>query len=296
VRELYSNVLEHRAAERKVMRESVKRRGKELGLALLNFAVVFGLLFGTQALILKRVGDTQGLLIVSVVVLAAYWAGTRWIEGHQPPELAGRSGVGEFAAGLGLGIVLFASVMGLLWMVGDYHPAGHGALAGLATGFLIALTVGIGEEIMVRGFIFRIVEIAGGTWMGVLLSSALFGAGHAFNPGATVLSSIAIALEAGVLLAAAYVVTGRLWFPIGLHTGWNFTEGSLFGMSVSGHDTTPGLLAGTLKGPVILTGGAFGPEASIFAVAVCLAAAALLLRRSIQLHRVKDPMWSRPKM
>jgi uncharacterized protein len=117
--------------------------------------------------------------------------------------------------------------------------------------------VGIGEETLVRGFVFRIVEIAGGTWIGVVVSSALFGAGHAFNPGETVISSIAIALEAGVLLAAAYVVTGRLWLPIGLHAAWNFTEGSLFGMSVSGYSTTPGLLAGTLKGPAILTGGAF---------------------------------------
>src|SRR5579872_80107 len=144
---------------------------------------------------------------------------------------------------------------------------------------------GIGEETLVRGFVFRIVEIAGGSWTGILVSSALFGAGHAFNPGATFISSIAIALEAGVLLAAAYVVTGRLWFPIGLHTGWNFTEGTLFGMSVSGHDTNPGLLAGTLKGPAILTGGAFGPEASILAVAVCLAVAVLILWRAVQLHR-----------
>jgi hypothetical protein len=59
--------------------------------------------------------------------------------------------------------------------------------------------------------------------------------------------------------------------------------------------TTPGLLAGTLKGPVNLTGGAFGPEASIFAVAVCLAVAVLLLWRTVQLHRVKAPLWSKPR-
>jgi hypothetical protein len=74
--------------------------------------------------------------------------------------------------------------------------------------------------------------------------------------------------------------------------GWNFTEGSVFGMSVSGLNTTPGLFAGTLKGPVILTGGAFGPEASIFAVVVCLVVAVLLLWRSVQLQRVKAPMWT----
>jgi hypothetical protein len=275
------------------MQISVKQRTKELGLALLNFAVVLGLLFGTRALIHGRVKDTVGLVILSAVIFAAYLAGRRWIEGHQPPELVGKGGVTEFAGGFGLGIALFSAVMALLWIVGDYHPAGKGSFSRLATGALIALMVGISEETLVRGFVFRIVEIAGGTWIGVFISSALFGAGHAFNPGATVVSSIAIALEAGVLLAAAYVLTGRLWFPIGLHTGWNFTEGSLFGMSVSGHDTTTGLFAGTLKGPVVLTGGAFGPEASIFAVAVCLAVAVWLLWRSVRLRRVKSTMWGR---
>ena len=277
------------------MRESVKPRGKELGLALLNFAVVLGLLFGTQALVRGRVDETGKTVVLSALVFAAYLAGTTWIEGHQPPELVGMARFIEFVAGLGLGIALFTAVMGLLWIVGDYRPAGHGSVSGLAIGALIALMVGIGEETLVRGFVFRIVEIAGGTWIGVLVSSALFGLGHAFNPGATVVSSVAIALEAGVLLAAGYIVTGRLRFPIGLHMGWNFTEGSLFGMSVSGFHTTAGLFAGTLRGPVILTGGAFGPEASIFAVGVCLAVAVLLLWRSIHLHRVKAPMWSRQR-
>jgi uncharacterized protein len=277
------------------MRESVKQRTKDLGLALLNFGLVLGLLFGTQILIRGHVKDTGASVILSAVVFFAYLAGTRWIEGHHPPELVRKCGVTKFAGGLGLGIALFSSVMVLLWIVGDYYPAGHGSASGLATGALAALMVGIGEETLVRGFVFRIVEIAGGTWIGVVVSSVLFGAGHAFNPGATIISSIAIALEAGVLLAAAYVVTGRLWLPIGLHAGWNFTEGSLFGMSVSGYSTTPGLLAGMLKGPVILTGGEFGPEASIFAVMVCLAVALLLLWRTVQLHRVKAPMWSRPQ-
>jgi CAAX protease family protein len=273
------------------MRESVKNKGKELGLALLNFAVVLGLLFGTQALIRGRVRGAGGQVVLSAVVFAAYLAGRKWIEGRQPPELVGKGGVAEFARGLGLGIALFSAVMALLWIFGAYHPSGRGSASGLATGALVALMVGIGEETLVRGFVFRIVEIAGGTWIGVLVSSALFGLGHAFNPGATALSSIAIALEAGVLLAAAYLLTGRLWFPIGLHAGWNFTEGSLFGMSVSGFDTKLGLLAGTLKGPAILTGGAFGPEASIFAVAVCLAVAVLLLWRTVKQQRVKSPLW-----
>ena len=81
------------------MRDSVKQRSKELGLALLNFVLVLGLLFGVQALLRGHVAGTEGLVILSVVIFAAYLAGTRWIEGHRPAELVGKRVVAEFARG-----------------------------------------------------------------------------------------------------------------------------------------------------------------------------------------------------
>jgi hypothetical protein len=98
---------------------------------LLNFAAVLGLLFSTQVLIRGHVKDTGAPVILSSVIFSAYLAGTRSIEGHQPPELVGKCDVTEFAGGFGLGIALFSSVMGLLWIVGDYHLAGHGSASGL---------------------------------------------------------------------------------------------------------------------------------------------------------------------
>jgi hypothetical protein len=96
-----------------------------------------------------------------------------------------------------------------------------------------------------------------------------------------------------VLLAAAYVLTGRLWFPMGLHAGWNFSEGSLYGLSVSGFTAKNALTQGALTGPVLLTGGSFGPEASIIAVILCLGVAILLLWRVAKLGRIHPPLWSR---
>ena len=86
-------------------------------------------------------------------------------------------------------------------------------------------------------------------------------------------------------------MTQRLWLPIGLHLGWNFTEGSVFGMSVSGNARQDSLIMGTLHGPNLLTGGAFGPEASILAVIVCLAASVIILWRMVKLRRVEPPGW-----
>lgn len=68
------------------------------------------------------------------------------------------------------------------------------------------------------------------------LDAVLFGAGHIPNPGATVFTTAAIALEAGIMLAAFYALTGRLWVSIGFHAAWNFTQGYIFGAAVSGGD------------------------------------------------------------
>jgi hypothetical protein len=80
---------------------------------------------------------------------------------------------------------------------------------------------------------------------------------------------------------------------MGLHAGWNFSEGSLYGLSVSGFTAKNALTQGSLSGPVILTGGAFGPEASIVAVLLCFGVAILLLWRAAKRGRIQPPLWSR---
>ena len=95
-----------------------------------------------------------------------------------------------------------------------------------------------------------------------------FGAAHLFNQNATVLSAVAITVEAGIFLGAAYMLTRRLWLPIGIHTGWNFTEGGVFGAAESG-SAPHGWLQSTTSGPAWLSGGEFGPEASVVTVIIC---------------------------
>jgi membrane protease YdiL (CAAX protease family) len=221
-----------------------------------------------------------------------YLAGAQWIERRSVPELAFRHALSEMAAGLVLGFVLFSTLMAILWAMGVFHPTGLGATA-LASGMAMAVTSGILEELLFRGILFRLSSRIVGTWGALLFTSALFGLVHIANPGATWGSSVAIMLEAGALLGAAYAVTGRLWLPIGMHMGWNFTEGSVFGMSVSGFSADSGWLRGSLNGPRLLTGGSFGPEASIVAVLLCLSLAAYLLYRTVRLGRIELPAWSR---
>lgn len=194
-------------------------------------------------------------------------------------------------SGFVLGLLLFTSVMLVLRLMGIYHYSGMGSFSGMLRGLAFATAAGVTEEVLFRGLLFRILSKAVGTWGALALTSGLFGAAHLANPGATLGSAIAIAVEAGILLGAAYVATGGLGVPIGIHIGWNFCEGSIFGMVVSGSNATASLVHGSLEGPTVLTGGAFGPENSIVAVILCLLVALYFVRRMWNEKRIESPMW-----
>ena len=231
-----------------------------------------------------------GALLIIVATLATYAAFVRFVERRGVTELARSGAASELGAGFALGFALFALTMLVLWLLGQVEVVAAGGWTAFGYPLLDAVIAAVTEEVLMRGVLFRIVEESLGSWIALAFSAALFGALHAFNPGATVTSSVAIALEAGVLLAAVFMLTRRLWMVIGLHAGWNFTEGGIFGASVSGGDAH-GMLASRFHGPDVLTGGAFGPEASIVAVLICLAAGAFFLWRG-RAHFVA-PLWRR---
>ena len=119
-----------------------------------------------------------------------------------------------------------------------------------------------------------------GTAVALLVSALIFGFVHISNNNATVWSSLAIAVEAGLLLGAAYKWSGTLWVPIGIHWSWNYFQGPIFGFAVSGNGTQS-LITPAIQGSDWLTGGSFGAEASIpaFVLGLALAIVFLLLPR-----------------
>lgn len=269
----------------------MRQRWKEVGLGFLTLLAIALAITAFQTVFRKFLSSSSGPLAVAATVLLVYLVSARWIERRRVAEFAPHRALPELAAGLATGFALFSATMTILWALGIFHFSGWGSTQALAGGLALALLAGITEEILFRGIFFRLSSRIVGTWGALLFTSSLFGAAHLANHGATLSSGLAIMLEAGILLGAAYALTGRLWLPIGLHIGWNFTEGSVFGMSVSGTNAATGLLRGSLSGPRILTGGAFGPEASIVAVLVCLAVATYLLYRTVKLGRIERPAW-----
>ena len=272
----------------------MRTRWKDAGLGTLTLVAVAAAMVVGEMVIRRHVPAMAARGLTALLVLGTYIAASKWIERRAVSDLDATRLLPEAASGFVAGLALFAIVMAVLWAAGVYHPAGRGAVTSLAASLAAAVGAAVTEEVLFRGVLFRVSAKLLGTWGALLFTAALFGAGHAFNHGATASSSLAIALEAGVLLAAAYAATQRLWVPIGLHIGWNFTESAIFSMQVSGGHARDGLIRGSLSGPRILTGGEFGPEASIVAVVICFAAALYFIRRIVVLHRIEPAVWSAP--
>ncbi|MGB2896313.1 MAG: type II CAAX endopeptidase family protein [Anaerolineales bacterium] len=148
------------------------------------------------------------------------------------------------------------------------------SVTGLLGGLLAFVLVGISEEIFSRGYhLQNLIEGLNLHWA-LFLSSIVFALLHFLNPSSSLMSTLGL-LAAGYFLAYGWVRTRKLWLSIGLHIGWNFFEGNVFGFQVSGLDTFR-LLLHTPSGPEFITGGSFGPEAGLIAIPAMLLGAWLV--------------------
>jgi membrane protease YdiL (CAAX protease family) len=151
----------------------------------------------------------------------------------------------------------------------------------LVYGVYMFLFVALLEENLCRGFLFQRLTDGAGFWVAQIAFGAVFVFGHWENPGMSgvtkVIASVDLFLGA-ILLGLAWRRTRSLALPVGIHLGWNWTQGFLLGFDVSGIGA-PGWFHPQLLGDAVwLNGGAFGPEASVFAIVVDIAVIALLWR------------------
>ncbi len=182
----------------------------------------------------------------------------------------------DLGIGLGLGAAMILAVaiserlLGLVVFSRNPQPAGEVGLSGLFF-FALLLLAAINEELAFRGYPFqRLVESIGPV-AAVVVLSALFGIVHLGNPGHTWISTINTALV-GIPLSVAYLRTRALWLSIALHFSWNFLLGYGLGLPVSGFRLARSVLVPKVHGAGWLTGADYGPEASVVATVVILAA------------------------
>ncbi|MFN0071446.1 MAG: lysostaphin resistance A-like protein [Chloroflexota bacterium] len=224
---------------------------------------------------------TQGLGIIAMTL--AVFIARRWLDRRSFASLGLQLRshwlqhlLWGMVLGIGLQAFIFLTELAAGWLViEDVGWRGtNSAPFGLLLFALVFAAVAWNEELLTRGYLLQNLESGLGTIAAVTISSLLFGLLHIFNANASIIATLGVAF-AGLLLAAAYLVTRSLWLPIGLHLGWNYGEGPIFGFPVSGLDAG-GLVTHRVTGPELITGGAFGPEAGLISVAAEIVGIALL--------------------
>jgi membrane protease YdiL (CAAX protease family) len=251
-------------------------------------------------------GDMAALAIQAIILFLSITLATlvvrRWIDRRSFSSLGfaiDRTTVFDLAFGFVLPAVLFGLIFAIETFTGWLTFEGTALqtdslptiVGGLMLGLGVFVLVGWYEELLSRGYqLQNLVDGLNLPW-GILLSSSVFALLHLGNPSADLVSTLGI-LFAGIFLAYGWVRTGKLWLPIGLHIGWNFFEGTVFGFPVSG---TGGFhfIQQTVAGPKLVTGGGFGPEAGLVVLpAIALGAVAIRLfthRRIVQMPPAASP-------
>lgn len=247
--------------------------------ALAVFSALAGLV-NSAADATPATGLLFGVLTAALAVCLYRWL-IRRLEDRDAVELRVADARSGLRRGVLIGLGAFTATLTVIALTGGYHLDGCGSFGGALTTLGLMCCVAVTEELIFRGVVFRFLEEKAGTRAALAASGLLFGLVHLANPEATLWGAFAISIEGGLLLAAAYAATRSLWLPIGLHLGWNMAVGGIFGTTVSGSTADLGsLLDATVTGPQVLTGGAFGPEASAVAILICLIPTVLFLRHA----------------
>lgn len=256
------------------------------------FALLWGILIAPTALIVRGSPPAPGgglrpdtrlwvELVALVTIVLAAWVMVRFVDRRPFRTLGLSPGTAprDVALGVGIGTLLVLVSLGALWVPGwivTSPPAGFswGAL-GLMGGVMLANAAT--QEVLARGYVLQTLETQFDALVAVIGSSALFVLLHA---GALVEGGVVPGinlLAAGVLLGLAYLTTRTLWLPIGLHFAWNFLQGPVLGIPVTGQELDAGWTMVRLDGPALLTGGEFGLEAGLASTAVIVGAIVALL-------------------
>lgn len=232
-------------------------------------------------------------LVATPLLVLVYKTAIRRLGAHPRDDLRGGRALRLLGIGLAAGFVIFTTVVAIAATIGVYRVTGEGDASGFLNALIgAAIFPAVSEEMLFRGILFRWLEEFGGSWAALLLTSFFFGAAHLANPNASPIAAVGIAFEAGVMLGAAYMLTRSLWLPMGIHAAWNFAQGEIYDIPVSGNKAH-GLLNARLSGPPLLTGEGFGLEASILAMAVATLFGLWLLWMAIRGGELMRPWWVR---
>jgi len=181
-------------------------------------------------------------------------------------------GVGMAISALVMGGIFCAEwALGMLRVHGLQPPNLRWMVRLPVLAFLAFVEEAVYRSLMLKGLLVLLRK----RWLALVIMGAAFGLAHAGNPNASVLSVLGNLVD-GLIYGVAFLGSGRIWLPWGLHFAWNLFQGPVLGFPVSGLDMG-GLVRQIPVGNALLTGGSYGPEAGLVAMAFRVVAIALLV-------------------
>jgi membrane protease YdiL (CAAX protease family) len=232
-------------------------------------------------------------IIESLLAVACYILLFRYYEQRQIKELSASTFLKNAVTGFFSGLILQSLVILVIYLAGRYAVVQVNPVSFLLPAFGYAFTAGFVAEILLRGVLFRLTEEKTGTVPALIIFTMLFGILHVNSEGATAVSICATAIQAGLLLSAAYVYSRSLWLPVFLHFAWDFAEPGIYGGINPGINTEKSLLYSKITGSYLLTGGEAGPGNSVQSAILCLMASLLFLWLAKRKGNFIKPWWKK---
>ena len=270
-----------------------------IGLIVCGGVGVLGEILISKLLDLSGINQMKYLIVgifTAILAIISYSVLYKIYEKRKITELS-INGIGKnLIIGVILGAILQSLTILVIYIKGGYTVVSINPFVFILPSLTISFAVAISEEILIRGILFRIIEEKLGSYLALFISAFIFGALHLLNPNSSLIVGIGLAIQAGLLLAAAYMYSRNLWFPIAIHFAWNFTQGGIFGANVSGGGLSKTLITSQIEGAEWFTGGAFGPEGSIQATIFGLTATIILLILCHKKGKIIKPYWNKTKI
>lgn len=259
-----------------IMAARSTNRGKNVIIEILKFILVYTfveLIIAflddrmSEVFLLDEIGSELGSLLINavgiiIIVLFCFFVEKRNLISM---GITGEKIVRRYVLGLLFGIFAFSSVILFGLVSGGYESV---ALADdvnpliLVLIFLGYLVQGLYEEILCRGFFMVSISRKNPVIVGIIISSIIFVFLHYYNDGFGALPALNLFLF-GILTAFICLITGNIWVACSFHSAWNFVEGNVFGLSVSGISPSEQLFVTTATEKDFISGGQFGPEGGV---------------------------------
>lgn len=237
-------------------------------------------------------GDGKVLIVAvaeALIATTAYILFFRVYDKRRIQELSAEKFIHHAAIGFLIGLILQALFILVIYLTGTFEVVNVNPVSALVSPFAFALTAGFVAEIILIGVGFRLLEEQTGTAIALLIFIVLFAVLHVNMKGATFISVGAIAMQAGLMLPAAYVFSRNLWLPIFLHLGWDFAEPGIFGGINPSTSLSQGLLTSKIAGNSLVTGGETGPQSSLSSLLLCLLLGIIFLVLAKQKNNLIKP-------